>query len=206
MRDLTGLVFGRLRVVVKDTGRHWKCACACGAEARVRGDHLRNGAIRSCGCFHDETARFNNRKHGAKPRGAPTAEYRAWCNMIDRCERPSNRSFAHYGGRGISICERWRSDFAAFLADVGARPSPEHSIDRIDVDGNYEPENVRWATRKQQARNTRKRRLLTANGTTKTLAEWAEATGTEKRTIFSRLKYGWTHTEAVFGRTKESRP
>ena len=120
--------------------------------------------------------------------------YRA---MVRRCHDPSFKHFKNYGGRGIAVCARWRESFAAFVSDVGPRPSPAHTLDRKDNDGNYEPGNVRWATKSQQARNTRFNRLLTARGKTQTLEEWAIETGLPKSTLFNRIRRGWPDDKVV---------
>ena len=195
--DLTGRHFSRLSVVRRDTGRYWVCVCVCGRRTRVRQDHLLHGHIRSCGCFHDEVARTGNTIHGHHPRGSSTPEYRSWSGMIRRCCRSSDKRWADYGGRGITICVRWRRDFRSFLEDMGLRPDWATSIDRIDVNGNYEPSNCRWATATQQARNTRYRRVITIHGVSRTLAEWQEATGVDKRRISARLAAGWPEDDVL---------
>jgi hypothetical protein len=153
--QLTGRNFGKLSVLSfhSSRGRHcyWTCRCECGRELTVAGDNLMSGNSRSCGC-----SRFHPRSHGNAPKSGATAEYKTWAWMIQRCTNPKNKRWKHYGGRGIGVCTRWRNSFAAFLEDVGRRPSSDHSIDRYpDMNGNYEPGNVRWATRSEQARNTR---------------------------------------------------
>lgn len=123
-------------------------------------------------------------------------EYQTWQAMKDRCGNPGSESFATYGGRGIAVCERWRESFEIFLADMGPKPSPSHSIDRIDNDGGYCPENCRWATPKEQARNTRKSLVIVAFGESMIAADWAERTGIPAATIKSRLRLG-LHPEAA---------
>jgi hypothetical protein len=118
--------------------------------------------------------------------------------MNDRCYRESNISYQDYGGRGVRVCDEWRHDFAAFLAYIGLRPSPDMSIDRIRANGNYEPGNVRWADKKTQARNTRNKTLIDAYGLSLTLIEWAEHSGIKKGTIWHRLRIGgWSPEKAV---------
>lgn len=161
--DLAGLQFGRLLVLSNVVGRRgakakWICRCSCGNEKIVCSGKLRDGRTRSCGCLRRETTAFLARTHGATVNRTWTAEYRAWTSLKTRCnpdykDRPE---YPHYSGRGITVCQRWKDSFADFLADVGPRPSRDYSIDRIDVDGNYEPGNVRWATRSEQAFNTRR--------------------------------------------------
>jgi hypothetical protein len=117
--------------------------------------------------------------------------------MIERCERSYHNRFHRYGGRGIRICERWRHDFEAFLADMGPLPGPRYSIERIDNDADYEPGNCRWATPKEQARNTRRNRLVTYAGRTLCVNAWAEELGMNRRTISARLKKGWSPEQAL---------
>lgn len=123
--------------------------------------------------------------------------YRSWDAMIHRCTRPSATQYSFYGGRGISVCERWKT-YANFLADVGERPSKRHSLDRYpNKNGNYEPGNVRWATAKEQANNTRRTRNISALGQTLSLQQWADRTGINCDVIYQRLKHGWSPERAV---------
>jgi hypothetical protein len=134
---------------------YWICTCDCGASVTVCGGNLRNGSIKSCGCLKAEHARILRLVHGDKrtKSGKIASEWRAWRSMIERCENAANASFSRYGGRGITICAEWRDDYRSFLKYLGRKPTPKHSLDRIDNDGNYEPGNVRWATAKEQANN-----------------------------------------------------
>lgn len=118
-------------------------------------------------------------------------EYRSWLGMRQRCFQPNNPAYPGYGGRGITVCPEW-SDFAAFYRDMGPRPSPTHSLDRIDNDGPYSRENCRWATKSEQARNRRSNRLLTLNGETMLQSDWAKRLGVEDRRLEHRLSLGWT--------------
>lgn len=197
-QDLTGLQFGRLTVleraaVTPKSGKPslWLCKCKCGAMRQVLRPNLLSGKTVSCGCYAREAAT----RHGyTRPR---TPEYRAWDAIKERCCNPLHRFYSHYGARGILICDRWRDDFTAFLGDVGRRPSPEHSIDRIDNNCGYEPGNVRWATTTEQGRNRRNNRVIEAFGLRLCLSEWAERYGLRSDTIARRLELGWESAMAV---------
>lgn len=154
--DLTGRVFGRLTVEYHSATRPnghivWMCRCICGNQHETAANNLTSGHVSSCGCLRREIGRTKNLKHGAKHRHP--SEYAIWMNMRQRCNNPRSRFYADYGGRGITVCERW-GDFAAFLADMGERPDGK-TLDRIDNDRGYEPTNCRWATTVEQARNKR---------------------------------------------------
>ncbi len=148
--DLTGRRFGRWEVIERNGSNRtrnsaWSCSCDCGNSGTVSADNLRGGQSKSCGCLIGE-------RHGM----AQTPEYRAWVAMIQRCHNPKMPNFKDYGGRGIVVCDEWRGSFTAFYEHIGPKPSSDLSIDRIENNGNYEPGNVRWATRLQQNNNTRK--------------------------------------------------
>lgn len=161
MLDLRGQRFGRLLVLMPTSRRAfrgvvWECLCDCGSIRYVRSQHLRSGNSRSCGCL---TKDMHPVKHGlARKNKPPHPLYSTWASMLARCRDSNRPNYKWYGGRGIMVCERWL-DFEAFLKDVGPKPAPEFSLDRIDPDGNYEPGNVRWATQAQQVRN-RSRRMM----------------------------------------------
>ncbi len=135
--------------------------------------------------------------HGGAPKSGKSPEYIAWQHIKARCLNPTDRNYVNYGGRGITICDAWRNDFAAFLDGVGYRPSSSHTIDRIDNDGGYFPGNVRWATRTTQARNRRITKLLTVDGVTRPQSEWASVFGLLPKTLNARLKLGWTVERAL---------
>lgn len=155
--DLTGLRFSRLVVVGRLAPQSgtvmYECVCDCGRTHRTSGHSLRSQRVKSCGCLNQEMRLARNYRHGMARRGELSPEYGVWQAVIARCTNPKNKRWAWYGGRGVRICQRWRHDFAAFLADMGPRPSPHHSIDRINSDGDYEPGNCRWASPREQYMN-----------------------------------------------------
>ncbi len=197
--DLTGQRFGRLLVECRinsanraksGTSREicWQCLCDCGKQKTVKSSNLRRGLVKSCGCLRVSIAHSLSYKHGKRH----TKEYATFTQMKQRCNNPSSASWKNYGGRGISYDPRWEN-FEVFLEDVGVAPGKEYSLDRYpDNNGNYEPGNVRWATPKQQLRNTRHNVLIEFEGEIKTTSEWEEITGIHQDTIRFRLRSGWS--------------
>jgi hypothetical protein len=166
--DLTGQRFFRLTVVsfagVNRRGQAlWRVRCDCGTERSVRGDNLRNGTTGSCGCWKAMCATLITLRHGhARRGGSRSPEYRSWQNMLQRCTNPKDQDWKNWGGRGIRVCDRWLHSFENFFVDMGRKPSPAHSIDRSNNDGNYEPGNCCWATAKEQRANRRDSRKKAA--------------------------------------------
>ena len=175
----------------------WVCECECGESRKVREDHLRKAAIRSCGCLNQEKRGASQRVHGESWK--KSVEYQTWCGIRNRCRNKNDEAYARYGGRGIRVCDRWLgpTGYAAFLKDMGRRPASCSSIDRIDNDGDYSPENCRWATDKIQNRNTRVTKHLTYQGETRPLSEWAEIKGILAATIHNRSYLGWSVEDAL---------
>ncbi len=192
-QDLTDRRFGRL-LVVGYAGRirrmtRWFCLCECGTKRIVLAGNLkRRKGTRSCGCLQRELTSACHRDHGL----SHSPEYAVWSAMIHRCSSPLDKEYKRYGGRGITVSPRWIKSFEAFLADMGHRPSPKLTIDRINNDGHYEPENCRWTTMKENSRNNRRNRMITHHGQTKCLAEWAELYHLKPQTISRRLARGWS--------------
>lgn len=207
--DITGKRFGRY-VVLRFAGKNkhnqstWLCRCDCGREKVVQGLALKSGRTKSCGCLSAEKRRAKLIKHGHTAHGVVTQEYSAWTNMRNRCNNPNDDRFADYGGRGITVCERW-NDFDKFLADMGQKPSDDHQLDRKDNDRGYSPDNCRWATRKQQQRNMRSNRLVSYSGETRSVTEWAERLEINAITLWARLNRGWTIDEAMNTAVKKPR-
>ncbi len=185
--------FGRLEIVgvvgKSPSGLKVACKCDCGNETEVFLTNLRkNGHTRSCGCLQQESRGANSTKHGM----TETAEFRIWSAMLRRCSNKNCEEYSRYGGRGIVVCDRWK-DFAMFFEDMGLRPSSRHGIDRHpDNNGNYEPGNCRWATYTENARNTRRNRVLEFNGESLCVSEWAERLGCRVHFLIARLNRGWS--------------
>jgi hypothetical protein len=196
--DLVGRRFGRLIVlsIAPKTTRmlKWNVRCDCGSERVVYGCHLKAGNTVSCGC--KAASQKTRLRHGHWSGRRPTPEHATWAAMIQRCTNPKAPHYERYGGRGIAVCERWLV-FENFFADMGKRPSPKHSIDRKDNDGNYEPDNCRWATKLEQMRNTSVTRYLTHNGQTRPIGDWADEVGIAVRAIAKRLRRGWSIADAL---------
>lgn len=190
--DLTGQTFVRWTVLhrvenSKNGDAKWLCQCGCGVKRPVLARSLRNGDSTSCGCLSAERL-ARRRKHS----WCEKAEYRAWKAIKRRCLNPKDAKFPDYGGRGIKVCDRWLNSFEAFLEDMGARPSLQHSIDRIDNNGHYEPGNCRWATSSQQNKNTRSNRRYVYQGREQCLSDWASELGIKYTTLRARLEAGHT--------------
>ncbi len=194
--DLTGRQFGKWTVLAFAGKRNslifWTCRCQCGTIKDVYGSSLKNGASKTCGCGIVAATIRRSTKHGMACRGRLKVEYQTWSGMKDRCRNKNHAEYPIYGGRGIVVCERWLNSFGNFFADMGPRPSPRHSIDRIDNDGNYEPTNCRWATPIEQANNKRNNRMLSLDGETRTLPDWARLLGVSSHVLHQRLHRGWS--------------
>jgi hypothetical protein len=197
--NLTGERYGRLTVLRKcRDGKRWRCRCECGKRTRVLREHLRSGHTRSCGCLKRELVKKSSLTHGHTRDRKRTAEYMAWAAMLARCSNPRGPKYAYYGGRGIRVCRKWKRSFATFFRDVGSKPSSKHSLDRFpNKNGNYEPGNVRWATQKEQCRNTRSNRIVMFRGRRITLAELADLSIVSYHTLKYRIRVGWDVERAV---------
>lgn len=199
-KDITGERYGRLIAVssfskkqAKGTRLFWNCKCDCGKETTVCGTSLRNGATKSCGCWNDESATMSNRKHGM----SNTKEYESWANMIQRCTNKNNKSYKNYGGKGITVCERWMKA-ENFLSDMGPKPSPAHTIERVSNRGNYEPGNCVWETRKVQCNNKSNNTIVSFNGENLPIMMMGEKYGIYGPTFASRInKAGWSIQKAI---------
>jgi len=202
MIDLTGRRFGRL-VVIGEHGRDkwnqaiWACRCDCGNETNVVGGSLRNGNTKSCGCWRKDMPIVLKTTHNM----TYSSVYASWWHMIDRCNNKENNRYKYYGGRGISVCDRWM-DINTFYRDMGDKPDGL-TIERIDNNGNYEPDNCKWATIAEQNRNNTRTILIKYENKVRCVSEWARIIGIHKNTLFYRLRH---HTpEIAFNMPKSKR-
>lgn len=205
-KDITGQRFGFLvaksykKVTTKGNKKRvfWYCLCDCGNTYEIEGSLLRNRAKKqrtipvSCGCENIKAIKERNSTH----RLTGTRVYRSWNSAKQRCLNPNDSNYKNYGGRGITICDRWLK-FDNFLADMGFPPSDRHTIERKDVNGNYEPSNCVWATAREQARNRRNTKLYEVDGKSMILKDWADYLGIRLITIKTRLKNGWDIEKAL---------
>lgn len=198
--DLAGMRFGKLTVIEraenilvgKQSKTAWRCKCDCGNETVVITQYLKKGDTKSCGCIQREAT--PNKRHGF----SKTRLYGIWSGIIGRCCNSKNHAYRNYGGRGIRICDEWRNDFLAFYKWAYANGYREGlTIERKDVNGNYEPSNCIWATMQEQANNTRRNKILTLNGESHTVAEWGRITNLGAQVIRNRLRDGFTVEETL---------
>ena len=188
-KDHTNKRYGRWTVIEykgKDIRRQslWLARCDCGTEKVVKVYTLVAG-VQSCGCLISEVTAKRNWKHGYRHHPL----YPCWNNMKHRCENPRSKEWKNYGGRGIKVCEKWQ-DFESFAADMGERPSPDHSLERKDNNADYCPENCKWGTREEQNNNKRTNHLLTHKGKTQSIMRWARETGVNHEKIRGRVRHG----------------
>lgn len=194
-KDISGIRFGRLVAILPTRNQNgkfaWLCRCDCGKPTVVVSGNLRNGNTTSCGCFHMEQLVLQHTTHGRSRQ----VTYRKWATIIQRCTNPKVQNYARYGGRGIGMCDEWQQSFESFHHHVSSLPhfgEAGFTLDRIDNNGHYEPGNVRWATVIEQNRNQRKSIIVTHNGRTQHLMDWANELGIGYGTLRSRFRYGWS--------------
>ena len=198
--DLTDHRFGRLQAICYEgTTKHqkslWLCRCDCGNEVRVTTGVLMKGESRSCGCLQAERTKQSNTTHGE---ACKTVEYTTWNNIKKRCYDTKDKNFHLYGARGIKVSEEWVQSYENFLRDMGRKPDKSYSIERIDNSKGYSKENCRWATSKEQSRNTRRNNNISFNGRTQCLTDWAKEVGISHSTLSCRLfRYGWSIEKAL---------
>lgn len=199
IKNLSGQKFGRLTVLYELHNHHkqgawWLCVCECGNLKELKGTALRGGDYKSCGCFIRELASNRFKKHGK----SNTRLFNIWQAMKERCYKNHNKAYPNYGGRGIAVCSEWRDDFQAFYDWSMVNGYKEGlTIDRIDNNGNYEPNNCRWVDYKTQSRNRRSLKYYTINGVTHCLSEWCEIYNINYKCVWKRLKRGWNIIKAL---------
>jgi hypothetical protein len=205
MSIIRGQRFGRLTALeqLADYVAHsgyrkqmWRCQCDCGSIVEaVRADGLQMGSSQSCGCLQRELTVQRSTTHGHSKRGQQTLEYTAWACMMSRCYQPSADNYVRYGGRGVTVCDRWKTNagggFENFLSDMGEHPGKGYTLDRIDTNGNYEPSNCKWSTKKEQTKNRSNTRLVVYQGETMTLEEASTKSGIGYFILHNRIKRGW---------------
>lgn len=196
--DLTGKKFEMLTVIERAGDEYkrgyWKCRCDCGNEKIVNGHHLRHGRIKSCGCYARKVSAVTNSKHGM----STTRMYHIWLGMKRRCNAETCTAYERYGGRGITVCNEWENDFEAFHKwSIENGYSDDLTIDRIDNNKGYAPDNCRWVDYKKQANNKRTNHNVTINGITHTLAEWEKETGIGASLIAWRIRKGWDESRLL---------
>ncbi len=173
---------------------YWLCRCTCGGLKIIESRHFKDSHSSSCGCQASRnTMGARSATHGM----SNSAEYGIWCKIKERCYNPEIKSFKNYGGRGIQMSDEWRDSFPAFYADMGARPGPEYSVERLNNDGHYEKDNTTWATDMEQGANKRNNVLLTFQGETLHLSAWARRTGLKRLTLAMRIRKGWSVEKAL---------
>ena len=195
--DLTDQRFSKLivisRAVNNTRNTRWNCKCDCGRKCVVTACNLRNGHTKSCGCVRALTMGNTFRTHGR----TESQSYRTWCGIKARCYKPSASNYYLYGARGVTVCDRWLQSFENFYADMGDPPTKKHSIDRKDNSLGYSPDNCKWSTQIEQANNKGTNVIVTFNGKTQTLAEWARELNLTRSALAYRLKT-WPSTERIF--------
>lgn len=200
--DLTNQRFGRLFILRRAGGKAtrdanhnamWECRCDCGARTIVAGANLRSVVTASCGCLHRERVSAARRTHGM----SQSPEYSTWKGMKERCHNPNSERYSAYGGRGIHVCARWHKSFMNFFTDMGAKPSPKYSLDRIDNNKGYSPENCRWATVVEQSRNRRDGFNIEYKGEKLCISDWAIKLKISRSSIYGKIGSGLTPQQAV---------
>jgi hypothetical protein len=208
--NMIGKRFGRLviieKIINKSGPKIYKCRCDCGKEINVRLTSLKTGNSKSCGCLRRDSLLIANTKHGFSKIGQIKGEYRSYYAMKNRCYNPDAVGYNQYGGIGIKVCERWLESFNNFIEDMGLKPSPLHTLDRYpDVNGNYEPGNCRWATKKEQGNNRRNTKYVIYEGEKVPLAVLAQKMGFNYDLVNRRLRIGWDLMTAINTPKKYSR-
>lgn len=186
-KEMIGKKFGNLRIIERaGSNKHgmamWLCKCDCGASYVAEGCRLRKGNTKSCGCL--------KKTHAIKHHDSGSSEYWAWVGAKDRCNNPNSKHYKDYGGRNVTMCASWQNSYENFLRDMGRKPSTEYSLDRVNVNGNYEPSNCRWATPEEQANNRRDNNKILYRGKSQTLSRWSRELNLNLKTLDKRYRKG----------------
>lgn len=195
--------YGRLTILSEESPHKYpsgkiqrivKCKCDCGNIIEITLLRILSGNTKSCGCFRREYSKEKNKTHGK----THTRLYNIWCTMRARCNNPNRQKYQYYGGRGIQVCQEWNVSFEAFYQwSIKNGYRDNLTIDRIDSNGNYTPENCRWVTWKEQQNNRRSNKIVTINGVSKTLSEWSDYSGVKSGTILNRIELGWSGLKLI---------
>lgn len=206
IQDKTGKRFGKLTVISMSPERKqnrvtWECLCDCGNKTLATSNGLQSMRTKSCGCTRSQLISEAKTKHGHSSRvrgkSVATTEYMIWAGIKTRCLNKKSRPYKDYGARGITICDGWKNSFEQFISDMGLRPSKSHSIERLDNNGPYDPENCIWATSTKQANNKRNNHMLECYGKTQSVSDWARETGILATTLIMRIRAGWSSEKAI---------
>ncbi len=198
--SIVGARYGRLTIKEIIKKIKWKlyvlCLCDCGKEKKIRLDHLKGGLTKSCGCLQQEVMKKRWQAmtiHGESRRRGRTKEWYVWSGMVNRCHNPaSGKVYKKYGEKGIKVCDKWRKSYKFFLEDMGRIPTLKHTIERIDNNKGYSPENCKWATRREQANNRSNNHIITFKGKAFSAMEWSRLIGINSLTLIARINRGWT--------------
>lgn len=202
--NLKDKVFNRLTVLSfygksKSGNSIWVCMCSCGKISNVIGSALKNGRTKSCGCLAAELTRGRNSTHGYTRVGKHAPEYNAWEQMKGRCYKETNNRYYRYGARGIKVCDRWLESFDNFISDMGLKPTKKHSLERIDNDGNYEPDNCKWGTDEEQRRNKSSNVWIECDGERLILQDWINKLGLAKGNFYYYKRHNKLTNEQTIG-------
>lgn len=190
------VVIRKTEIKNKENRYKWECLCDCGNKTLAYSNQLKHGQKTSCGCIRSDC----QKTHGMKYHPL----YSTWRGMISRCTNKKNKEWHSYGGRGINVCDRWM-DINNFISDMGEKPTPAHSLDRVNNNGNYEPSNCRWATSKEQGKNKRDTIFIEYKGVSRPLVEWADIKGVKRQTMYMRYRRGYTNEEIVNGKPSKTK-